>query len=70
MLIKAKCNGEKVLLNTDYIVDIWETDKLVCKAYVCDCDRTEYIIEQSELQKLLDYENNATEIKLIEEVNK
>ena len=68
MLIKAKYDGNKVLLNTDYIIDVWDIDKPFCKAYVCDSERGEYTISQSDLQKLIDYSNNAQEVKLIEEV--
>lgn len=70
MLINAKYDGNKVLLNTNYIIDVWDIDKPFCKAYVCDSERGEYTVSQDELNKWIDYENNAQEVKLIEEVEK
>ena len=53
MWIKAIYCGEECLLNADYIVDIFNTDKLFADAYILDFDRDAYKISQSELQKLL-----------------
>ena len=53
MFIKATYNNEECLLNTDYIVDIFNADKWVADVYVLDIDRDCYKVKQSEIQKLL-----------------
>lgn len=53
MFIKATYNNEECLLNTDYIVDIFNADKWVADVYVLDVDRDAYKVKQSEIQKLL-----------------
>lgn len=56
MFIKALYNGESVLLNTDYIVDIWRYNDLYAHAYTLDNDRDAYKINKHELKKLLEEE--------------
>ena len=53
MFIKATYNNEECLLNTDYIVDIFNADKWVADVYVLDIDRDCYKVKQSEIQRLL-----------------
>ena len=53
MLIKAKYDGEPCLLNTDYVVDVFNADKLLADVYVLDPDRGGYKVEQSEIQRWL-----------------
>ena len=53
MLIKAKYDGEPCLLNTDYVVDVFNADKLLTDVYVLDPDRGGYKVEQSEIQRWL-----------------
>lgn len=53
MFIKAMYNGNSVLLNSDYIVDIWNFDQIFADAYVLDDDRSAYKINKKELQRLL-----------------
>ena len=65
MLIKAKYDGKTVLLNTAYIVDVWDIDKPIVSAYVLDGERGEYKVEQSELQKWLDNENEPQQVKIL-----
>lgn len=57
MFIKATYNNEECLLNTDYIVDIFNADKWVADVYVLDIDRDCYKVKQSEIQRLI--ENTA-----------
>ncbi len=54
MFIKALYDGEKVLLNTDYIVDIWNYKDLYADAYVLDDDRCAYRINKMELKRFLE----------------
>ena len=61
MLIKATYNNEECLLNTDYIVDIFNADKWVADVYVLDIDRDAYKVKQSEIQKLLHEEEPQTD---------
>lgn len=61
MIIQASYDGKKILLNTDYIVDVWDIDKPVVSAYVLDDERGEYKIEQKELQKWIENQNNPQE---------
>lgn len=56
MFIKALYNGEKVLLNTDYIVDIWNYNNLYAEVYTLDDDRGAYKVNKNELKKLLEEE--------------
>ena len=53
MFIKAIYDGSECLINADYIVDIFNTDKLMADAYVLDIDREAYKITQAELKRLL-----------------
>lgn len=53
MFIKAMYNSEECLLNTDYIVDIFNADKWVADVYVLDIDRDVYKVKQSEIKRLL-----------------
>lgn len=52
MLINATYNGNKVLLNSDYIVDIWEQNE-GWAVYTLDNDSGCYLIEDAEMQRLL-----------------
>ena len=61
MFIKATYNNEECLLNTDYIVDIFNADKWVADVYVLDIDRDCYKVKQSEIQKLLHEEEPQTD---------
>ena len=63
MFIKATFNNAECLLNTDYIVDIFNADKWVADVYVLDIDRDCYKVKQSEIQKLLHEEEPQTEEK-------
>lgn len=56
MFIKTLYNGESVLLNTDYIVDIWNYNNLYAEAYTLDDDRGAYKVNKHELKKLLEEE--------------
>lgn len=56
MFIKALYNGEEVLLNTDYIVDIWNYNNLYAEVYTLDDDRGAYKVNKNELKKLLEEE--------------
>lgn len=56
MIIKAKCCGSDVLINTNYIVDVWSYNDPIANAYLVGND-TEYKIEHDELQRWLDAEN-------------
>jgi hypothetical protein len=67
MLIRAKYDGHEVLLNTNYIVDVWDINKPIVSAYVLDDQRGEYKVEQSELQKWIKYENEPQEVRLLED---
>lgn len=67
MLIKAKYDGQKVWLNTNYIVDVWDINKSIVSAYVLDEYRGEYKVEQAELQKWLRYENEPQEVRIIKD---
>ena len=58
MFIKALYNGEKVLLNTDYIVDIWNYNNLYAEVYTLDDDRGAYKVNKNELKKLLEEEQH------------
>lgn len=60
MLIKAEYNGEECLLNTDYIVDIFNADKFIVEAYTLDIDRDCYRITQAELQRWISEERSDT----------
>ena len=42
MFIKAMYEGEDVLLNTDYIVDIWHYDGLYADVFLLDYVRSAY----------------------------
>ena len=66
MILKAKYENQNVLINSNYIVDVWDIDKPLVSAYILESERGEYKIEQSELQKWIDYENNPQEFKLID----
>jgi hypothetical protein len=61
MFIKATFNNAECLLNTDYIVDIFNADKWVVDVYVLDIDRGCYKVKQSEIQKLLHEEEPQNE---------
>ena len=56
MFIKAMYNGNNVLLNSDYIVDIWNYDTAFADAYVLDDDRSAYKVNKKELHKILEAE--------------
>lgn len=56
MFIKATYSGQEVLLNSDYIVDIWHYDSFICDAYVLDNDRACYKVAKQELNRLLESE--------------
>lgn len=60
MFIKALYNGEKVLLNTDYIVDIWNYNNLYAEVYTLDDNRGAYKVNKNELKKLLEEEAQKT----------
>ena len=53
MFIKATYNGEECLLNADYIVDIFNADKMIADVYLLDIDRDSYKVMQSEIKRLL-----------------
>ena len=53
MFIEATYGGEKCLLNADYIVDIFNADKMIADVYVLDIDRDAYKVMQSEIKRLL-----------------
>ncbi len=53
MFIEAMYNGNDVLLNTDYIVDIWNYNDLYAEAYVLDDERRAYKIPKVELERFL-----------------
>lgn len=53
MFIKATYDGEPCLINTDYIVDIFNADKWIADVYVLDVDREPYKVEQGEIRKLI-----------------
>lgn len=52
MFIKAMYEGEDVLLNTDYIVDIWHYDRLYADVYLLDDVRRAYKVTKAELERL------------------
>ena len=51
MIIKAKYDGIPCLLNTDYVVDVFNADKMIADVYVLDPDRGGYKVEQTEIQR-------------------
>lgn len=51
--IKAMYNGNDVLLNTDYIVDIWNYDELYADVYLLDDMRSAYKVPKVELDRFL-----------------
>lgn len=53
MFIKAKYGNDDCLINADYIVDIFNTDKLIADVYVLDVGRNAYKVTQAEIQRLL-----------------
>lgn len=58
MIIPAFYDNNKVLLNTKYIIDIWEIDKPKVQAFVQgETGINKYEIEQMELQKWIANEN-------------
>ena len=57
MFIEATYDGEKCLLNTDYIVDIFDADSFSPKVFVLDVDRLPYRIKQEDLKKVLEEVN-------------
>lgn len=65
MLIHAKYDGQNVLLNTNYVVDVWNIDKPIVSAYVLDDQRGEYKVEQLEFQKWIRFENEPQLVKLV-----
>jgi len=65
MFIKATYNNEECLLNTDYIVDIFNADKWVADVYVLDVDRDAYKVKQSEIQRLIDDTADTPQTKRI-----
>ena len=67
MIIPAFYENQKVFLNTDYIVDIWDIDKPFVSAYVLDSERQGYRIEQKDFQKWIEVENNPQEIIICKE---
>lgn len=67
MIIPALYENQKVFLNTDYIVDIWDIDKPFVSAYVLDSERQGYRIEQKDFQKWIELENNPQEIIICKE---
>lgn len=56
MFIKAMYEGEDVLLNTDYIVDIWHYDGLYADVYLLDDMRREYKVPKAELNRFIEGE--------------
>lgn len=67
MIIPALYENQKVFLNTNYIVDIWDIDKPFVSAYVLDSERQGYRIEQKDFQKWIELENNPQEIIICKE---
>lgn len=67
MIIPALYENQKVFLNTDYIVDIWDIDKPFVLSYVLDSERQGYRIEQKDFQKWIELENNPQEIIICKE---
>lgn len=67
MIIPAFYDNQKVFLNTNYIVDIWDIDKPFVSAYVLDSERQEYRIEQKDFQKWIELENNPQETIICKE---
>lgn len=67
MIIPALYENQKVFLNTNYIVDIWDIDKPFVSAYVLDSGRQEYRIEQKDFQKWIELENNPQETIICKE---
>lgn len=67
MIIPALYENQKVFLNTNYIVDIWDIDKPFVSAYVLDSERQEYRIEQKDFQKWIELENNPQETIICKE---
>lgn len=61
MIIKATYNGESCLLNADYIVDVFNYDKMFADVYILDIDREAYKVAKSELNKWIEYENRTDE---------
>ena len=60
MVIQALYDNNKVFLNTNYIIDVWEIDKPKATAFVKgETGINKYEIEQSELQKWISWENTA-----------
>ena len=53
MFIKATYDGAPCLLNSDYIVDIFNADKMIADVYVLDIDRYSYKVSQSEIKRML-----------------
>ena len=51
--IKAMYDGNDVLLNTDYIVDIWNYDELYADVYLLDDMRSAYKVPKVELDRFL-----------------
>lgn len=51
--IKAMYNGNDVLLNTDYIVDIWNYDELYADVFLLDDVRRAYKVPKVELDRFL-----------------
>lgn len=67
MIIPAFYENQKVFLNTNYIVDIWDIDKPFVSAYVLDSERQGYRIEQKDFQKWIELENNPQETIICKE---
>jgi len=63
MIIHATYDNIEVLLNTKYIIDIWEIDKPIVDAFVLSENGiNKYQIEQKELQKWISWENKNTNL--------
>lgn len=60
MFIKAvtKESKQKVYLNTDFIVDIFDVDKIRATVYTHDPEREAYLVEKEEVEKILQNQLN------------
>lgn len=53
MFIEAETgSGERIMLNTKYIVDIWGIDKPIASAYVIGDPATEYKIKHEDVERI------------------
>ena len=46
MFLKAICDSEECLVNTDYIMEVYDLDKLEIRAYTIDSDYAYYIKQE------------------------